>query len=237
MGINLHHALIQARSARLQAEQPSGLESWRNLFQRIDQRDALLEERLRSPEVSGLPSIPDPTRVFTEADIKSICIKYRLRFLDANLFKGEVPYEALMQMNALEKAVGQPITGYKVVAPAGLFKLAEKDKDPLLLAAIGQGNYYLVHRWGRDLNPLRAALVFPFRSFEALLATVVGFALCMAWLPPDSVVMGPTDTTAFPVRAIFFFYLIFALGGLTALYGFSRMRNFSNALWNSAHTD
>jgi hypothetical protein len=237
MGINLHQALIQARNSRLELEQPSGLESWKRLFQRVDQRDAQLEERLRSTQVSGMPQIPDVHRVFTEDDIRSICIKYRLRFLDAQLFKGEIPYEALVQMNALEKAVGQPITGYKVVAPAQLFQLAEKDKDPLLLAAIGDGNYYLVHRWGRDLNPLRAALVYPFRSFETLLATVVGLALFLAILPPDSMVMGPRDTTSFHVRAIFFFYLIFALGGITALYGFSRMKNFSNVLWNSSHTD
>ena len=203
----------------------------------VDLQDEAMEGRLADQVIQPLRSIPDARRLFTEDDIRAIAIKYRLRFLDAALFKGEIPHAALAAMKKLEVMVGHAVTGYKILAPAGLFHLAQKDKDPLLFAPAGNGHYYLVHQWGRELNGWRALVVYPFRSFEAMVKTVVSVALLLALLPPDSVVMGPMDTSSVPARAIFFFYLIFAFGGLTALYGFSRMKDFSNALWNSKYMD
>ena len=237
MGVNLHAALLRERSKRNVRTDEEALASWKSLFNEVDHLDDLMENRLVANDFQPLQRIPQPNRLFSEEDIRRIAIKYRLRFLDAALFKGDVPHAALAAMKKLEREVGHAVSGYKILAPAGLFHLAQRDKDPLLFAPAGNGHYYLVHQWGRELNGWRALLVYPFRSFETMVKTVVGAALLLALLPPDSVVMGPMDTSSVPARAIFFFYLIFAFGGLTALYGFSRMKNFSNALWNSRFMD
>jgi len=100
--------------------------------------------------------------------IKYICIDYRLRFLDTKYFKSEFPQEAISKIKALEKEHNTNLSGFKIMAPSKLFKLDNPD-DPLLFAPIGNGYYYLVHKWGNDLNPFRKWLMLPFKNFENLL--------------------------------------------------------------------
>lgn len=88
------------------------------------------------------------------------------------------------------------------------------------------------------MNAFRKTLVFPLRSFQHILFTLVGVAFTIAFfIIPDSIIMGPFDQSSLFLRVIFFFYLIIAMGGLTLLYGFSRVKNFSNVLWNSKYDD
>jgi hypothetical protein len=87
------------------------------------------------------------------------------------------------------------------------------------------------------LHPLRKILVYPFRDFTTLFKSVVALALFIALAVPSQVMMGPQDTTSMHIRVIFFFYLLFAFCGLTALYGFSRVKNFNSVLWNSKYFD
>lgn len=42
-------------------------------------------------------------RIFHLEQIKSICVDYRLRFLDSHLFKGKIPEEAITKIHQLEK--------------------------------------------------------------------------------------------------------------------------------------
>ena len=128
------------------------------------------------------------------------------------------------------------LSNYMIMAPAPMFKLEEKDRDPLLFVPLSANHYYLVHKWGRDLHTLRRLMVFPFRNFQSLLATVALLALLVVMSIPDSVMMGPNDNTSLGIRAIFFIYLFIAFSGLTTLYGFSRMKNFNANLLNSKYT-
>lgn len=177
----------------------------------------------------------DLDRVYDINDIKKLCIDYRLRFLDASLFKGDIPEEALQEAIRIQKSEDIELANFKIIAPAGLFQLKQKDKDPLLFYPLGNNKYYLIHKWGNDLSVFRKLLVFPFRSFGTLLASVVGLAFIGSLLPSSDVMMGPYDKSSLPIRVIFFFYLIIALSGITSLYGYSRMKDFSDKLWNSKY--
>ena len=78
----------------------------------------------------------------------------------------------------------------------------------------------------------------PSRSFETIMKTVFVFAALTALLFPESVMRGPKDTgTIMHIRVIFFFWMVFATSAMTALYGFSRMKNFSSNLWKSRFLD
>jgi hypothetical protein len=179
----------------------------------------------------------DPEKVFYISDIKNICIGYRLRFLSAAHFKGDIPTEALQKVADLQREHSVDLKGFMVLAPAGLFNLKERDKDPLLFANLGNGFFYLIHQWGKEMSPWRKILVFPMRSFETLFFSVLALAFSIAAAVPGSVMMGPNDTTSLHIRVIFFFYLFFAFSSLAALYGFSRMKNFSIHIWNSRYFD
>jgi hypothetical protein len=239
--VNLEKELVSVRNRRLVGTPDDLLNKFKELLRKEDQLDELIFERIKSsldaqPANLNIESL-DPQKIFDLEDIRTLCVKFRLRFLDGGLFKGDIPYEAIAKVKALQKNHQTELSDFKIVAPAELFNLKEKDKDPLLFVPIADNQYYLIHKWGNDLHPLRALLVYPFRSFVTLFKSVVGLAFLISAVIPSSVMMGPYDTTSLHIRVILFFYLFLAFAGLTALYGFSRMKNFNSALWQSQYTD
>lgn len=214
------------------------------LFREMLNNDDELEDQILDNIFGGTGHISrlnvsklDPENIFHIDQIRKLCTNYRLRFLDSQYFKGEVPYEAISKIKRLQRRQEKEIRNFKILAPAPMFNLKYKDKDPMLFIPLGRDRFYLVHKWGGDMHFLRRLLVFPFRNFQSLLGSVALLALLIVMSIPDSVYIGPYDKSAAPVKVIFFFYLFIAFSGLTALYGFSRMKNFNSTLWNSRYMD
>lgn len=224
MGLDLERTLLRRAAGTGEA-----WAAWLNAD--TDQRTKLAEPFEREGRLPLEAMHRD--RIVHEDHLEELCVTYRLRFLDANHFAGTIPYEAVAAMERLDAAAGQRLNGYKIVAPAALFRLAYQDKDPMLLLELGGGYYYLVHKWGGEVNPLRRLMMYPLQSFKTLLTSVLVFCGLVALLVPESVL---GEHSGF-VRGIFFFYLLFATSAMTALYGFSRAKNFSTNLWRSRYDD
>lgn len=239
-GLKLDEA-IAAEKKRLERKSPNHiLAQFKALLAADDLADARAHaqilagnEHLKSIDISRL----DSNNIYSIEQVKALCSCYRLRFLSARYFKGEIPYEAISAVKALQKNQTKTLDNFKIIAPAPMFSLEQRDKDPLLMLPLGKDTYYLVYKWGSDLHPLRRLLVLPFRNFKSLLSTVALFAFSIVLMIPDSIIMGPYDQSSGALRVIFFFYLFIAFSGLTALYGFSRLKNFNENLWNSKYLD
>jgi hypothetical protein len=240
-GVDLEKALIREKKKEEAKSPDLVLEAFKNLLAADDRRDENILETIfqGGTAISNQVHLKDldPENIFTTAQIKKLCTQYRLRFLDTKYFKGEIPYEAISKIKSLQRDNKVDLGGYKMIAPAPMFNLKNKDRDPLLMLPLGNDRFYLVHKWGNDLHPLRALMVYPFRSFKTLLSTIAGLSAFIVVLIPDSVMMGPYDSHSFGLRMIFFFYLFLSFSGLTALYGFSRIKNFNSELWNSRYLD
>ncbi|MDX1314271.1 MAG: hypothetical protein R3356_02110 [Eudoraea sp.] len=169
--------------------------------------------------------------IFHIDQIKKICIDYRLRFLDTKYFKGQIPQEAISRIKNLEKEHDTEIKGYKIIAPSKLFKLEDKD-DPLLFAPIGNGYYYLIHKWGNDLHPLRKALVWPFKNIINLSALVVLISYLATLLVPEGLFSKSSSTAEF---WIIFFFMFKSVAAVVIFYGFALGKNFNPAIWNSKY--
>lgn len=240
MGINLLSKLNDIRSKNTNPTNTEILEGFKALLAKRSEGERILNNLFTSEGNSEELNfdVLKTQRIYHIEDIKKLCVDYRLRFLDSKHFNGTFPSEALDAIESFEKAQGREITGFKMIAPAGMFKLAEKDKDPLLFVPMGGGYHYLLAQWGNDLHPLRKILVYPFRDFESLMKSVFGFCLLVALLFPESLMRGPKDTgTIMHIRVIFFFWMVFSTGAMTALYGFSRIKNFNANLWKSKYLD
>lgn len=239
-GVDLEKALHRLKHSEERSQPDAWLEAYRELLKKDDLADEAILQRIFSGSSAAsrfhLRNL-DPDRIFTVDQIKELCTRFRLRFLEAALFKGEIPHAAVAEIKRLEKLESNSLDGYMIMAPAPLFHLEYKDKDPLLFASLGNGRYYLIHKWGKDLHPLRALAVWPFRSFKSLLTTIALLAFTIVMSVPSSVMMGPYDSSSLGIRAIFFIYLFIAMSGLTILYGFSRMKDFNGNLWNSKYKD
>ena len=141
-------------------------------------------------------------RIYHVDQIREICVDYRLRFLDTKYFKNEIPQEALHKIKQLEKDHEMTLRGFKIVAPSKMFKLENAD-DPLLFAPIGNGYFYLIHKWGNDLNFFRKAWAWPFKSLENLIVCTLLVSLVAAYAVPNGIFS--KDTSGVQFVLIFFF--------------------------------
>lgn len=173
----------------------------------------------------------DSSRIYHRDQIRSICIAYRLRFLDSRYFKGEIPPGAVAAIKTLERMHQTELKGFKILAPSRLFKLEDKD-DPLLFAPIGNGYYYLVHQWGNDLHPLRKWLVWPFRNIGNLALLIVGISYLATLLVPNGLFSKSGSATEF---WIIFFFMFKSIAAIVIFYGFALGKNFNPAIWNSKY--
>lgn len=163
--------------------------------------------------------------------IKHICIDYRLRFLDAKYFKAEIPQEAIHQIKHLEKTHKIEMKGFKIIAPSKLFKLEDKN-DPLLLAPIGNDYFYLIHKWGNDLHPLRKLLMWPFKNIVNLTVLVLLISFFVTLLVPNGLFSKTNSNAEFWVLCFFMFKSIAAV---VIYYGFASGKNFNKNIWKSKY--
>lgn len=173
----------------------------------------------------------DANRIYHIDQIKKICIDYRLRFLDANLFKGQFPIEAVEEIKVIEKTHQTELTSLKMMAPSKLFKLENAD-DPLLFAPMGNGYYYLIHQWGNDLHPLRKFLVWPFKNLITMCIAIMAGSFLLSFFVPLSIFTSNPTTSDF---FLIYFFMFKSVAAIVIYYTFARGKNVSQAIWNSKY--
>jgi hypothetical protein len=139
----------------------------------------------------------DKNHIFHIDDIRSMCIKYHLRFLPFKYYKGTidptVPSKISKYQNEHEtektrnyKSWLYPFKTYwedkyYIMAPASSFNLSKKPKDPLLFVELDNEHYYLIAKWGNDLSIFRRFLgmIHDFKIVfsSCILLTIISFIL------------------------------------------------------------
>ena len=189
------------------------------------------------PGVRRLPAndfdfdLLETSRIYHMDHIRKICVDYRLRFLDLAYFKPALPEEALEAIDTLETSHQTRLEGMKIIAPSRLFKLEDKD-DPLLFVPMGNHYFYLVHKWGNDLHPLRKWLVWPFRNVGNLALVVLLLSFLLTLLVPNGLFSRDNSGAEF---WIIFFFMFKSLAAIVIYYGFAMGKNFNPAIWNSKY--
>ena len=170
-------------------------------------------------------------KIYHLEHIKNVCIDYRLRFLDLKYFKGQLPESAKAEIQKMESAHNTVLSDFKIMAPSVLFRLERKD-DPLLFVPLGNDYYYLVHKWGNDLHPLRKMMMWPFKSIGNLLL----FLLAVSWVATEFTPL--TLFTKTPDQSSYwmlYFFMFKAIASIVLFYGFALGKNFNPAIWNSKY--
>ena len=191
----------------------------------------LLKELDVKKKNSFIIDLLDKNRIYHINQIKVVCINYRLRFLDIKYFKNKIPVEALNQIELLEKEHNNSISDFKIMAPSKLFRLVRKD-DPLLFAPLGNGYFYLIHKWGSDLKPLRKILMWPLKNIKNLFITILSLTLILTLITPQNLfTKNPSSSTFW----LLYFFNLKAVMFVFFFYGISMGKNFSKFIWNSRY--
>lgn len=234
--VNLEKALRKER-ARAKAAPELFVEAAKALLNSDAAHDEHILGTLAQPR-KGPAMLPpnglDTDRIFSVEEIRATCIKYRLRFLDTNYFKGEMPYEALSAIKELQRATDTAVDQFRIMAPATLFELDDCNKDPLLFAPLSNGKYYLIHQWGNDMKWYRKLLALPFRSLDSLVASILIVSALIAGLIPGETLAGSSGLHL-GVRFVFFLWAMITMSAVISYVFFTFNHNFSNTEWNSRY--
>lgn len=232
---NIEEKLIRQRKRNTELEERKILAEVQNILN----ADSDCRERIENTINGGQDTIInafdfdllETDRIYHIDQIKNICIDYRLRFLNSKYFKGEIPPEAISKIKGLERQHDIEVKGFRIIAPSKLFKLEDKD-DPLLFAPIGNDYFYLVHKWGNDLHPLRKWLMWPFKGVVNLTLLTVVVSYLVTMMVPQGLFSKSNSSAEF---WIIFFFMFKCIASVVIFYGFALGKNFNPAIWNSKY--
>ncbi len=235
--IDIQEELIKARQKHAQV-QGVLMREVNDALKQGKQADEYILSRLRSAPKPGKsninPELLEKDRIFSVDDIKTICVHYRLRFLDSKYFKmDELPYDAVIAVKNLEKHLGEDVSHLKIMGAAKFFKLEDRNNDPLLFARIDETNYYLIHKWGNDMEWYNKILAFPFRSILSLLISMAVIGLPVVFLLPLFIFHTAKEIQYYQMLylAAFVVYAFFIM----VFGGFTFYKKFSKICWNSPY--
>ena len=173
--------------------------------------------------------------VYDLDNIKSIAVKFRLRFLPTKYFKNEIPKDAIFKIKSLEKINNTTIKQFYILAPSQNFDLEDVNKDPLLFAPLKNGKFLLIHQWGTDLKWYKKITSLPLQSIESILVTIGLVAFLIASLTPTWLILNcaEVDMGYFGYHRIaWFIYTFILICSLTTFMCFSQGVYPSEYQWN-----
>ena len=227
--VNLFEELLSERNKEISSDELKSIikKIWSNHDSKKDQIRISLNKKNDYKNNQLKFDKMESKNIFHKDTIKKICVRYRLRFLDSNLFKGEYPKNITRIITDLETKHDTSLSNFKIMAPSKLFKIKSPD-DPILFVPIGNDYFYLVHKWGKEFNKLRKLMVLPFKNIDNL--TIFSILVSIFFALVGKLVM-PSLTSS----EVFILFLFLVKGFIFIFFYmfFLTRRNFSESNWNS----
>ena len=227
--VNLFEELLSERNKEISSDELKSIvkKIWSNHDSKKDQIRISLNKKNDYKNNQLKFDKMESKNIFHKDTIKKICVRYRLRFLDSNLFKGEYPKNITRIITDLESKHDTSLSNFKIMAPSKLFKIKSPD-DPILFVPIGNDYFYLVHKWGKEFNKLRKLMVLPFKNIDNL--TIFSILVSIFFALLGKLVM-PSLTSS----EVFILFLFLVKGFIFIFFYmfFLTRRNFSESNWNS----
>lgn len=229
--VNLFNELIKEREKTINSKELNAI--IKNIWSKEDSKKDHIIKSLNKRNNSKFNNLKfdkmESKNIFHQDTIKKICVRYRLRFLDSNLFKGEYPKNITSIIKNVEIKHDTTLSNFMIMAPSKLFKIKSPD-DPILFVPIGNNYYYLIHKWGEEFNVFRKLLVLPFKNIDNLtifsvLVSVVFSLLCKVIMP----------SLTFSEVFILFLFLVKGFIFIFFYMFFLTRRNFNESIWNSKY--
>ena len=231
--VNLHLRLKSLRNEEVSEAQL--LQEIEEILKAEEETEQQIIERIQQGDPSKVNGnnfnfeLLETDRIFHISQIKKLCIQYRLRFLNTRYYKEDLPLETIFTIKELEKKHRTTLSSFSMVAPAKYFRLENAD-DPMLFSPIGNDYYYLVHKWGKDIHPLRKILMWPLKNLETLIIFSFFTSIFLTFGIREVFFSRYQATSEF---LILFLYTFKSVLALIFFYGISLGKNFSSGNWNS----
>lgn len=226
--VNLEKQLLSLRTKTMR--EIDVIEKVNNILAENQSKRNMISERIKQKSDGNVNAFKfdllETNKIFHIDQIKTICIDYRLRFLDSSLFKNTIPEEAISQIHNLERKHSISISGFKIIAPSKAFHLINYD-DPMLFAPIGNGYFYLIHKWGNEFTTMRKWVVLPVKNVSNFtLFSVIISVLLTSIIPINN--LGKDIPMA---KIIVFLFVFKSIIAVFLYYFFMLGKNFNSEIW------
>ena len=229
--VNLFEELLRERNKQLSSIELKSL--IKDIWEKEDLKKNRIANSLNDKNNKNFNKMKfenmETKNIFHKDTIKSICVQYRLRFLDSNLFKGDYPNNITKVISDIDKKHETTLNNFMIMAPSKLFKIKSPD-DPILFVPIGNDYYYLIHKWGEEFNYLRKLLVLPFKNIDNLTVFSILVSVFFA-------LVGKLFMPSLSSSEVFILFLFLVKGFIFIFFYmfFLTRRNFSESIWNSKY--
>ena len=229
--VNLFEELLVERNKQVSSKELNSL--IKDIWSKEDNKTNRISNSLKDTNNDNINQLKfdemETKNIFHKDTIKKICVRYRLRFLDSNLFKGDYPKNITKIISDIEKKHNTKLNNFMIMAPSKLFKIKSPD-DPILFVPIGNDYYYLIHKWGEEFNYLRKLLVLPFKNIDNLTIFSVLVSVFFALL-------GKLFIPSLTSSEVFILFLFLVKGFIFIFFYmfFLTRRNFNESIWDSKY--
>lgn len=183
--------------------------------------------------LAAKPLVLDSNRIFSIKDIKSVCIDFRLRFLDKKFYRAELPYDAHIKLTAFEIEIGQPVS-FKILSEAANFKSTYPHTQQLLFADLGNEEFYFIHKWGKEFSNLRKYAAMPYKNIEVLFVIILAVSFVFTIITPTNFITSKPNIDYFSmIRLAFFFWCVVALSALFTYYIVAIRKGMNSSEWDN----
>lgn len=171
---------------------------------------------------------------YREDQIRSICVRYRLRFLPVKLYSGEVPYEVVSLMKKHDHIHTERENHYFILASVSFFLSNDTYAAPLLFACNEDERYELICQWGNELPWYIPIIKYPYRDFRSMVFSSLIFGIAVVIV---SSLLGHFDTSnifkSILIRIPVFVLFAGIFSTLALCWGLVSHTDFSSDNWNS----
>jgi hypothetical protein len=229
--VNLFEELIHERNKQISSNELTSI--LKNIWAKENSRKKRITQTLNDVNNGNVNQLKfdemQTKNIFHKDTIKNICVRYRLRFLDSNLFKGDYPKNITKIISDIEKKHETNLNNFMIMAPSKLFKIKSPD-DPILFIPIGNDYYYLIHKWGEEFNSFRKLLVLPFKNIDNLTIFSIMVSVLFAFI-------GKLMIPSLTFSEVFILFLFLVKGFIFIFFYtfFLTRKNFNESIWNSKY--
>ena len=191
--IDLYKVLQNHQKGNTEVEQEKLLLEAYNILNGTNIKSTIREDFDYSSESNILNELTitkvlDSKRIFSINEIRKVSINYHLRFLDSKNYIAEIPYNVHLKCSAFELRTGKPV-GFKILTEAHNFKAKYPNTQHLIFADLGNNEFYFIMKWGNPFSTYRKITSYPFKSFEAVLVSVLISALLITMITPSRLII------------------------------------------------
>ncbi len=239
--IPIQQLLEKTRRKTLRKEDQLILEVNRALTQQQFSKENVLQhldQYIRSFEYLDEENLEEH-KLYRPQDIRQCCIRYRLKFLDTQFLKSELPYQAQLTTEQYMKEQRKKNIHLKVLGSEDAFRSSQhdpKNSGVALFAETVNGNYYLLQSWGAGIPRSRWYWVFPVRSIESLMLCVILFSFIITLITPTILITSDKHALGFYFslyRAAWFFHVFILVAAMVVFRFFAHKIYFSSSVWNT----